>query len=151
MAQLVKNPPAMQETGLFSGLGWSSGEGNSNLLQYSCLGNPMDKRAWHAVVHGVSRVRHDLVTTSTTKANSDSRQEKWESTSWWEWQGHIADERVRWKRLLWTVQEIWSASEPILFAVRLKPSLYYFAFFVWVFHLLLFCIPLYFYEYQNLL
>ena len=59
MAQSVKNPPAMQETGLFSVLGRCPGEGNSTLLQYSRLGNPMNKRAWQAVVHGVSRVRHD--------------------------------------------------------------------------------------------
>ena len=29
------------------------GEGNDNPLQYSCLGNPMDRGAWRAVVHGV--------------------------------------------------------------------------------------------------
>ena len=44
------------------GLGRSPGEGNSNPLQYSCLGNPMDKGAWQATVHGITRVRHDLVT-----------------------------------------------------------------------------------------
>ena len=38
-------------------------EGNGNLLQYSCLGNPMD-RAWQAAVHGAARVRHNLVTKS---------------------------------------------------------------------------------------
>ena len=40
---------------------WSerfSGEGNSNPLQYSYLGNPMDREAWWAIVHGVS-VGHD--------------------------------------------------------------------------------------------
>ena len=35
-------------------------EGNGNPLQYSCLGNPMDKEAWQAIVHGVTRVRDDL-------------------------------------------------------------------------------------------
>ena len=30
--------------------------------QYSCLGNPMESRAWWAIVHGVTRVRHDLAT-----------------------------------------------------------------------------------------
>ena len=44
------------------GLGRSPGEGNGNPLQYSCLENPMDKGAWRATVHGVTRVRHDLVT-----------------------------------------------------------------------------------------
>ena len=41
----------------------SSGEGNDNLLQYSCLENPMDRGAWWATGHGVTRVRHDLATT----------------------------------------------------------------------------------------
>ena len=38
------------------------GEGNGNPLQYSCLENPMDRGACQATVHGVTRVRHDLVT-----------------------------------------------------------------------------------------
>ena len=33
----------------------SSGEGNGNPLQYSCLGNPMDREAWRATVHGVTK------------------------------------------------------------------------------------------------
>ena len=41
---------------------FSTGEGNGNLLQYSCLENPMDRGAWQATVHGVTRVGHDLVT-----------------------------------------------------------------------------------------
>ena len=36
------------------------GEGNSNPLQYFCLGNPMDKGAWPATVRGATRVRHNL-------------------------------------------------------------------------------------------
>ena len=38
------------------------GEGNDNPLQYSYLGNPMDRRAWLGTVHEVSRVIHDLAT-----------------------------------------------------------------------------------------
>ena len=38
------------------------GERNGNPLQYSCLENPMDRGAWQIIVHGVLRVRHDLVT-----------------------------------------------------------------------------------------
>ena len=38
------------------------GEGNGTPLQYSCLENPMDGGAWKAAVHGVAKVRHDLVT-----------------------------------------------------------------------------------------
>ena len=44
------------------GLGRSPREGNGNPLWYSCLENPMDRRAWKATAHGVARVRHDLAT-----------------------------------------------------------------------------------------
>ena len=50
------------DPGLIPGLGRSSGEGNGNPLQYSHLENPMDRGAWQATVHGIARVRHDLVT-----------------------------------------------------------------------------------------
>ena len=36
--------------------------GNGNLLHYSCLGNPMDRGAWQATVHGIARVGHSLST-----------------------------------------------------------------------------------------
>ena len=38
------------------------GEGYGNSLQYSCLENHMDGGAWQAIVHGVTRVGHDLMT-----------------------------------------------------------------------------------------
>ena len=44
------------------GSGRSPGEGNGKPLWYSCLENPMDKGVWKATVHGIARVRHDLVT-----------------------------------------------------------------------------------------
>ena len=50
------------DLGLILGLGNSPGEGNGNPLQYSCLESPMDRGAWRAAVHGVARVRHNLVT-----------------------------------------------------------------------------------------
>ena len=37
-------------------------EGNGNPFQYSCLGNPLDREAWWAMVHQVTRVGHNLVT-----------------------------------------------------------------------------------------
>ena len=40
-------------------LGANLGEGNGNLLQYSCLDNPMDRGAWQATVMGLQRVRQD--------------------------------------------------------------------------------------------
>ena len=55
---VVKNPPANAEDsgdmGSIPGLGRSSGEGNGNLLQYSCLENPMDIRAGWTTIHGVA-------------------------------------------------------------------------------------------------
>ena len=44
------------------GLGRSPQEGNGNSLQYYCLENPTDRGAWWATVHGVTRIRHNLVT-----------------------------------------------------------------------------------------
>ena len=60
VAQLVKNLPAnagdARDVGLILGSERSTGEGNGNPLQYSCLENSMDRGAWWAIyiVHGVS-------------------------------------------------------------------------------------------------
>ena len=55
---MVKNLPAnaghTRYTGWIPGLGRSPGGGNGNLLQYSCLENPMDRGAWLATVHRVA-------------------------------------------------------------------------------------------------
>ena len=45
----------VEDPGSIPGSGRSPGEGNSNLLQYSCLENPMDRGAWQATVHGVAK------------------------------------------------------------------------------------------------
>ena len=56
---VVKNLPAKagdtRDVGLIPGLGRSPGGGNGNLLQYSCLLNSMDRGAWRATVHGVTK------------------------------------------------------------------------------------------------
>ena len=53
---MVKNLPDIagdtREVGLIHGSRRSLGVGNGNLLQYSCLKNPMDIGAWRATVHG---------------------------------------------------------------------------------------------------
>ena len=43
------------DAGLILGSGRSPGEGNGNLLQYSCLRNPIDRGAWQATVHGAAK------------------------------------------------------------------------------------------------
>ena len=53
---VVKNLPANAgDTGSIPGLGRYSGEENGTPLQYSCLGNPMDREAWWGPVHGVAK------------------------------------------------------------------------------------------------
>ena len=55
VAQRAKNLPAnAAEAGLIPGSGRSPGEGNGNPLQYSCLGNPMDREAWWAADHWIA-------------------------------------------------------------------------------------------------
>ena len=52
---MVKKLPANEgDMGLLTGSGRFPGEGNDNPFQGSCLGNPMDRRAWRAAVHGVA-------------------------------------------------------------------------------------------------
>ena len=59
---MVKNLPVMQ------GSGRSPGEGNGNPLQYSCLGNPMDRGDWWATVHGV---KEELDMTQRLNSNNN--------------------------------------------------------------------------------
>ena len=54
---MVKNPPANAgDVGLIPGSGGypGGGDGDGSPLQYSCLGNPMDRVAWQVTVHGVA-------------------------------------------------------------------------------------------------
>ena len=54
---VVKNLPANAgDTGLIPGSGIFLGEGNGNPLQYSCLGNPMDRGPWRTTVLGVAEL-----------------------------------------------------------------------------------------------
>ena len=56
---VVQNAPAntgdARDKGSIPGPGRSPGEGNGNPLQYSCLGNPMDRGAWWDTDHGVAK------------------------------------------------------------------------------------------------
>ena len=60
VALVVKNPTAntgdVRDMGLIPGLGRSPGGGHDNPLQYSCLENPMDRGAWWASFHGVTKI-----------------------------------------------------------------------------------------------
>ena len=52
--------------GSIPGSGRSSGEGNGNPLQYSCVENPMDRAAWQATIHGVARLEYDRAAKTLT-------------------------------------------------------------------------------------
>ena len=53
---MIKKPPTNAgEESLTPGSETSFGEGNGNPLQYSCLGNPMDREDWQATIHGVAK------------------------------------------------------------------------------------------------
>ena len=61
VAQMVKNLPAMRETWIQSqGREDCPGEENGNLLQYSGLENPVDRGAWQAIVHGITKSQTQL-------------------------------------------------------------------------------------------
>ena len=66
VAQLVKNPSASagdtRDAGSIPGSERSAGGGNGNPLQYSCLGNPLDRGAWWAAVCGVAESQTRLST-----------------------------------------------------------------------------------------
>ena len=64
VALVIKNLPAnagdVRDVGSIPGLGRSPAGGHGNPLQYSCLKNPMDRRAWWAAVHGVIKSQTQL-------------------------------------------------------------------------------------------
>ena len=67
---MVKNPPTnagdTRDLGLIPVSGRSPGVGNDNPLQYSSLGNPMDRGAWWVTVQGIARVGLDLASKQYT-------------------------------------------------------------------------------------
>ena len=69
VALVVRNPPTNAEdsrdVGSIPGSGRSPGKGNGNPLQCSCLGNPMDRGAWWATVHGVMKKSWTRLSTHT--------------------------------------------------------------------------------------
>ena len=98
--QTVKCLPTIRETRVPS-LGQEDppGEGNGNLLQYSCLENPMHGGAWWATVHGVTKSRtrlSDFTNTTTTSQGYGfssghvwmwelDREESWVPKNWCFW------------------------------------------------------------------
>ena len=87
VALAVKNPPANAkdagDSGSIPGLGRCPGGGNGNPLQYPCPGNPMDRGAWWATVHGVAKSQTRLSTHQHTAGSPDiPAQERKRSKQW---------------------------------------------------------------------
>ena len=58
---IVKTTPANAgDTGSIPGLGRATGEGNGIPLQYSCLGNPIDRGAWRTILHGIKKESYTI-------------------------------------------------------------------------------------------
>ena len=70
------------DPGSIPGSGRSPGERNGNPLQYSCLENPMDRGAWQATVHGVTRVGHNLATSPSPSPPSPKNTDEKSSTKY---------------------------------------------------------------------
>ena len=80
----------LQRRGLIPELGRSPGEGNDNPLQYSCLENPMDRGAWWAMVHRVTK-----------------------SLTWWKWLGTHRGNQWVWMLWIWHDSTTKSTLEPV--------------------------------------
>ena len=85
---MVKNPPAnAEDSGSIPGSGRSPGEGNDNIFQNSCLGNPVDRGAWPAIVHGVAKVSditqrlNNNMTVDTINHLNRGQESRWNDTS----------------------------------------------------------------------
>ena len=90
---------------LIPGLGRSPGEGNGNLLHYSCLENPMDRGAWQATVQGVARVGHNLATTKMCMV-------KQESLMWLYLETGLLQRKRRLNEIIWV--SLWSEKTGVL-------------------------------------
>ena len=70
----------IRDASLISGSGRYPGEGNGNLLQYSCLGNPMDRGTWWATVQGVTKSRTQLTVCTYTHTHTHTHTSKTKSS-----------------------------------------------------------------------
>ena len=65
---VVRNPPTnAEDAGSIPECGTSPGGGTGSPLQYSCLGDPMDRGAWQATVYGVAKSQTRLRDSLTTR------------------------------------------------------------------------------------
>ena len=86
---VVKNPPAnagdARDMGLIPGSGRSPGEGHGNLFQYSYLENPMDRGAWRATVHRITKSWTWLKWLSKHTWSNFYENSNEKALNWWVW------------------------------------------------------------------
>ena len=88
VAQMVKNACSVGDSNLIPVSGRCPGEGNGNPLQYSCLKNSMDRGAWQAIIHGVTKSwtwLRDIIKINmsklTSKCSDSKREQNWAACS----------------------------------------------------------------------
>ena len=118
---MVKNLTANTgDLGSIPGLGRSPGGGNGNPLQYSCLGNPMDRGAWRAMVHAITKSWTQLKRLSTAHPSQTPTERQ--KTHFRDFSGGpVVDFTFQWKRCQlnpWLVQAeithaLWPKSQNI--------------------------------------
>ena len=74
---MLSNTRNIRDTGLISGSGRHPGGGNGNPLQYSHLGNPIDRGAWRTTVHGVTKSQTQLITAQHSRHYIFKREVEW--------------------------------------------------------------------------
>ena len=125
---MVKNLPARagdaRDVVSIPGLGRSPGEGNGNLLQYSCLENAMDRGAWSAAVHGEARVGHNWVSEHT---HTHTRTHTHTQTKWRKSENHSSRLVRIWgsnpssKISLYILSYLYYSREQLLFKIYIYP------------------------------
>ena len=127
------NAEDIRDMGSIPGLGRSPGGENGNPLQYSCLENPMDRGAWRAIVHGVTKSQTQLK--QLKHANQEYITQRWEKSKCYSWsftkltQTCLFNEYClqlcpeKWAPNLWVISEFLESSE-IYFRFTSRPENY---------------------------
>ena len=105
VALVVKNPPAnaraIKDACLIPASGRSPGRGHGNLLQYSCLENPMHREAWRATVHSVAKSQ----TRQSDLAHAHAHTAVWRALLLDNGDGGASPAICPW--LAWTISRCW--------------------------------------------
>ena len=108
------------DPGSIPGLGKSPGEGNGNPLQYSCLENPMDRRAWQATAHGVAKSQAQMRDWNPGSEGGKQKIESREGDDASSGQRDVAGERLDWSLLALKVEGTTGQGMQAAFGIQKK-------------------------------